>query len=299
MSRPEIKAGLRVDADTLRGTLLGVANLLALFHRHDIRATFFFSVGPDNMGRHLLRLLRPGFFDKMMRTGAVRLYGWDILFKGTLWPGPVIGKRAARIIGKAGRAGHEIGFHAWDHHRWQSRIHAMGREEIRATTNRGLKLLAGITGKPIRCLAAPAWKITAAALADRMRRDLDYCSDCRGHSLFYPRMNGRTYAPLQVPTTLPTYDELIGRKNIGPANYNDYLLGLFAPDKLNVLTIHAEAEGIACFDLFQEFVQKAGDAGIRFRPLGTFIRNKKNIGSSPLCRGEVPGRDGWVSCQGY
>ena len=292
-----IRAGLRIDVDTLRGTRLGVPNLLAELAQHNIRATFFFSVGPDNMGRHLLRLLRPVFFLKMLRSGAPSLYGWDIIFKGTLWPGPLIGQKAGSVIRAAADAGHEIGLHCWDHHYWQTKIETMNMDEIIQEIKRGRSALEKICGRPIDCAAAPGWRLTEAALLARETFSFRYLSDCRGSNIFYPVANGSVLNTPQVPVTLPTYDELIGTAGVSQKSYNNCILGLFKPEKLNVLTIHAEVEGIGCRSMFVEFLDLAATRHITFQPLGDLLATVQVRTESAIVPDQIPGREGWVACQ--
>ncbi len=292
-----MRIGLRVDVDTLRGTRFGVPSLCEVLARHGVRATFFFSVGPDNMGRHLWRLLRPTFLWKMLRTRAASLYGWDILLRGTLWPGPVIGKRLAGIIRDTAEAGHEVGLHAWDHHAWQAHIDRMDSDAICRELTWGAELLTDLLGHPPTCSAVPGWKCNDRVLEEKARFLFRYNSDCRGDSIFRPVVDGRELYQPQVPVTLPTYDEVIGRNGISDENYNEYMLSLLRPDRLNVLTIHAEVEGIACLRLFEQFVEKALSQGHRLLPLGTVLRESGPIETARIEGATIPGREGWVACQ--
>jgi len=292
-----MKIGLRIDVDTFRGTRIGVPNLCEVFARHDIEATFFFSVGPDNMGRHLWRLLRPAFLWKMFRTKASRLYGWDILLRGTFWPGPLIGRKLAGVIRDAAQAGHEVGLHAWDHHAWQSHIDRMDAVAICRSLDWGAEMLSEILGHPPICSAVPGWKCNDRVLGEKARFVFRYNSDCRGDSIFRPIVYGRELSQPQVPVTLPTYDEVIGQEGVSDDNYNEHLFSLLRPGKLNVLTIHAEVEGIVCLSLFEQFVQMALSRGHQFVPLGALLQDCGPIGTAQIEAATIPGREGWVACQ--
>ena len=292
-----MNVGLRIDVDTLRGTRYGVPNLLRLLGEYGIIASFFFSVGPDNMGRHLWRLIRPSFLFKMLRSKAPSLYGWDILLKGTLWAGPVISNKAGNIMRSSSEAGHEIGLHAWDHHAWQVHIDHMGYNEVRLSLKRGFDMLTGITGSDPVASAAPGWRCSDSALVAKSEFPFTYNSDCRGEDVFYPVINGKALSQPQIPTTLPTYDEVIGQGCISDRNYNEYVMTLIEPGRLNILTIHAEVEGIARLTLFDKFLKMAGSEGISFVPLGAFLTEGLKIKPATMVKKIIKGREGWVSCQ--
>lgn len=293
-----MEIGLRIDVDTFRGTRDGVPVLCDILKERDITGTFFFSVGPDNMGRHLWRLLRPQFLIKMLRSKAASLYGWDILFKGTAWPGPIIGKRLAPVLKRAADEGHEIGIHAWDHHAWQAHIDHASRATIHGWMQQAADLLTRVTGKAPTCAATPGWRCTDNVLLDREEFPLQFNSDCRGESVFRPVVAGATLSQPQIPNTLPTYDEVIGHNGITRETYNEYLLGQIKSAGLNVLTIHAEVEGIVCADLFRDFLDRARKQGATFVPLGRLVPEKAELPSAPVLKQSIPGRQGWVAVQG-
>lgn len=289
--------GLRVDVDTYRGTQIGVPNLLRLFERYGICASFFFSVGPDNMGRHLWRLARPRFLMKMLRTKASSLYGWDILLRGTLWPGPIIGERLADVIRATRDAGHEIGLHAWDHHRWQMCLDKMNAVDIRQSLRRGVDLLTKILGSPPTCSAVPGWRCNDQTLIEKEWFSFSYNSDCRGTIVFRPVVAGTPLTTPQIPVDLPTYDEVVGREGLDKTNFNECLLSLIKPGRLNTLTIHAEVEGISCLEMFEGFLTLARRRGDDFVPLGHALQSTVPLPNHVIVRKTVPGREGWVASQ--
>jgi len=294
--QPEAVVGLRVDVDTYRGTRDGVPALLDILAEYGCLATFFFTVGPDNMGRHFWRLLNPRFLVKMLRSRAATLYGWDILLRGLVWPGPLIGRAFPDIIARTAAAGHEVGLHAWDHHAWQTRLLRMEDFEIDEELERGMRELSTLLGHMPRCSAAAGWVCNELALRVKERFRPLYNSDCRGHSIFRPLIADKALAP-QIPVTLPTYDELIGRNGVTDECYNDCLLGQISGDRLNVLTIHAEVEGISKRALFTEFLRTAKDRSIRFVPLRELLPEAHQIPTGRIASGPVPGRHGELCLQ--
>jgi undecaprenyl phosphate-alpha-L-ara4FN deformylase len=289
---------LRIDVDTLRGTARGVPRLCEILKKHGVRGTFYFSVGPDNMGRHLWRLLKPSFLWKMLRTDAAGLYGPEIILMGTAWPGPKIGKRCAGVIRQTMEAGHEIGFHAWDHHKAQAKLTTMSEAEMSDEIEKGLAFLAGVTGGIVRTSAAPGWRTNDRLLEVKARFPFDYNSDCRGTHPFYPVVNGKKFEQLQIPVTLPTYDEALGRDGVTNENYNDRQIELLTEEHPNVLTVHAEAEGGKCAEMFDEYLTRVLKLGYQVIPLGELAGQVKSTApAGTIALKEFPGREGVLAVQ--
>ncbi|HEX2758742.1 MAG TPA: polysaccharide deacetylase family protein, partial [Thermoanaerobaculia bacterium] len=206
------KLALKVDVDTYRGTLEGVPRLVDLFEKHGIKATFFFSLGPDTSGKAIKRVFRRGFIRKVLSASPAASYGFRTMLSGTLLPAPDIGGRKETVarMREAAAAGHAVGIHAWDHVDWHDRLPKMTRAEIEDVVAKEHARFAEIFGKPARFQAAPGWSATPLSVEVQGAHGLVATSDTRGGEPFFPiRSDGTPSKVLEVPSTLPTLDELL------------------------------------------------------------------------------------------
>jgi len=297
-SRPQL--AIKIDVDTDRGTRIGVPNLLALFDEFSVKATFLFSLGPDNTGRAIKRAFRPGFLSKVSRTSVVSTYGLRTLLNGVLLPGPHVGRRNEAVMRKSRNAGHEAGIHCYDHIRWQDGLATMSRDEVREEFGRARAEFERIFGAPARTAGAAGWQANAFSLAAYDDANLLYASDSRGTRPFFPRAGGMVFRTLQIPTTLPTLDELLGRPDYPRERMPELYASMLRSGELNVLTIHAELEGMKQIDLFRSFLERiAGKVHVlRLDDLALgLLGNRSAIPVCDLVSGTVDGRSGTLAVQ--
>jgi peptidoglycan/xylan/chitin deacetylase (PgdA/CDA1 family) len=296
---PETVIALKVDVDTYVGTRDGVPRLLAIMEEAGIRATFYFSMGPDNSGKAVRRIFtRKGFLKKMLRTKAPSMYGLRTLLYGTLLPAPQIAASFPQVLRQTAEAGHEVGIHCWDHVKWHDYLPWFPKPVTAMELGKASALFQEIFGRRAATTAAPGWTVSADSLEIQDAMGLAYCSDSRGSHPFFPVMADRRFATLQVPSTWPTMDELLGENGITHATINDHYLSLLRPG-LNVHTIHAEFEGMAMADTFIDLVSRLRQRNARFITLGEAAGEfGADAPAAPLAMGEIAGRAGLVALQG-
>lgn len=296
-----MKLALKIDVDTYRGTREGVPRLVEVLQKHQAGATFLFSLGTDHTGRAIKRVFRPGFMKKVSRTSVLEHYGLKTLMYGTLLPGPDIGKRCAHIMQAVQRNGFEVGIHCHDHIRWQDYVAKKGAAWTAREMKLACKRFEKIFGEPAKVHGAAGWQMNVHALRLEQRLDFDYCSDTRGTQPFIPMWNAEIVACPQLPTTLPTLDELIGVGDITPGNVAQHLLGLTeTPTSTgHVYTLHAELEGMKLASVFDELLTGWKAQGYELVSLKDYFASLKlnELPRHEVVMGEIPGRSGVLAFQ--
>ena len=291
---------LKIDVDTYRGTREGVPRLMEALKRHDAQASFFFSLGPDHTGRAIWRVFRPGFLGKVSRTSVLEHYGIKTLLYGTLLPGPDIGRNCAGIMRAVRDAGFEVGIHCYDHIRWQDHVAGKDAGWTQREMQHAVERFTEIFGEAPKAHAAAGWQMNRHALRLTQRLGFDYSSDTRGTHPFIPTWNAEIIACPQLPTTLPTLDEIVNRNGVTLKNVAQHLLQLTAnpPSTGHVFTLHAELEGSKWMPVFEQLLNGWKEQGYELISLRQYLEGFDGIlPRYEVEMREVDGRIGTLAVQ--
>lgn len=293
---------LKIDVDTLRGTREGVPNLVALLKKYGVGATFLFSLGPDHTGRAIKRVFRRGFVGKVRRTSVVRHYGMRTLMYGTLLPAPDIGRRAADVMRAVRDDGFEVGIHTWDHVRWQDGVVAADAAWTARQMQLACERFTDVFKTAPTTHGAAGWQMNPHAMRLTQRLGFDYCSDGRGAYPHLPVVNAELVRCAQLPTTLPTLDEMIGVDGVGEHNVAAHLLAKTEQEASegHVFTLHAELEGMQLSAIFEQLLIGWKAQGWQLGPMRMLYDTLQPM-ALPRCEvglGTVAGRSGTLLIQG-
>ncbi len=311
------KIALKIDVDTYRGISDGASRLAAFLRAQKIPASFFVSLGPDNSGWAVTRMFRhKGFLKKMNRTSALSVYGLRTVLSGTLLPARMMGTSFPEKFREWKEWGFEVNPHGYDHILWHDE--AAGWDEERATRELGkvVNVYRSVFGEAPKSFAAPGWQAGEGTWRAMDGLNLLYHSDTRGTSPYFasPGLSapspagrgpvlsrGEAFKTLEIPTTLPTWDEMLAWDGVTRHTLVDETWKLLKKNALNVWTIHAEFEGSVYFPQFHEFVERAHRENVEWVFLPKVARDTldhpERVPSATIKQGTLPGRAGTVSCQ--
>ncbi|MDH2918408.1 MAG: polysaccharide deacetylase family protein [Sideroxydans sp.] len=295
------KIALKIDVDTYRGTRVGVPRLVETLQRHQAGATFFFSLGKDHTGRAIKRVFRPGFLGKVSRTSVLEHYGIKTLLYGTLLPAPDIGKKCADILRSVREAGFETGIHCYDHIRWQDYVVDKDEAWTRHELDLAVARYSEIFGDAPHAHAAAGWQMNRHGLRYMQHLGFAYSSDTRGTHPFIPTCNAEIIAVPQLPTTLPTLDELMNQEGMTLDKLAEHLLQLTATESAtgHVYTLHAELEGQKWMPIFEQLLAGWQAQGYELVAMQDYLASL-DAASLPRCEvkmQELAGRVGTLATQ--
>ncbi len=295
--------GIAVHVDTCEGMKKGVPILLGFFRKYGIKTSFFVPMGKDHTGWTIKRVFkRKGFLKK---SGTGRIWSAAVskktLMYGLLLPGPQIAKENKALLHRIINEGHELGIHGHDHVYWHDHIKDFDRKKTEEETEKALMIYRELIGTEVRSFAAPGWMINHHVLRYLQEKGLAYSSDTRkGTILFYPEMSGENFHILQIPTTLPTLDEVIGSIGTDTQALVEYYCNMLT-DGLNVLTVHAEIEGKNWAGFLERFIEETVKRGFVYRrliDLAEEYAHNPDVPTYSIEYGFVEGRAGEVCVQG-
>lgn len=264
------RIALKIDVDTYRGTLVGVPALTEQLSKHGTPGTFFFSLGKDSSGKEARGYSLAQYYDR-----STRLYG-------VLFPSPDIGTRCAETLRKVAEAGFETGLHAWNRALWERNIERADNSWVGWQFGEGCKRYAELFGSLPTAYAAPGWRTNRHALRLTQRFGFAYASDCHGSHPFIPVIDGEIVLCPQIPTTLPTIDEILALEPSFSADQAaDRILQLSsAIPGDHVFTLRAELEGMKFPSVFARLLAGWVERGYELTGLGAL--------ASPLTLDDLP-----------
>lgn len=267
-----MRLGLRVEVTTSRGARIGVPRLMELFSRRDARATFFFALGPD------------------------RLWGQSWL------PGAELGRRCIAVLRGVRDAGFEVAMQAFDPLRWSGRVCDAGEAWTRSQMEHACAAFLQVFDAPAHAHGASGWRMNRHAWRLTQRLGFEYSSDTRGSCPFVPVRNAEIIACPQLPTTLPTLDEVIARDGVPAEEAVSRVLraSAEAPDTGHVYTLRAEGEGIRCTSVLEGLLEGWRAQGYTLAALEDFMKdvNLARLPRHAVIEGTVAGRKPPVALQG-
>lgn len=300
--RARVKIAIRIDVDNLRPALVGVPRLADVLKANAAGASFLFNVGPDRSGRHTERFVHRGMPSYWWRTRSIRDYGFAAYFYGTLLPAPDVGAKATTTIRNLHKAGFETGIRSYEQLEWRMSATLRDAAWTERQMARACSRYQDIVGEPARLHAAAGWQMSRHSYRLTQRLEFAYSSDTRGTHPFVPVYQAEVISCPQLPTTLPTMDELMATPGFPGTQIVPHLLSLTETDASwgHVFCANAAFEGLKLHDEFGQLLQGWRQQGHEIVSLRDYMLyfDTRELPYHEVVSGSIPGRPGIVAMQG-
>ncbi|UCD68766.1 MAG: 4-deoxy-4-formamido-L-arabinose-phosphoundecaprenol deformylase [Betaproteobacteria bacterium] len=297
-----MKLAIKIDVDGIRPALVGAPRLAHALKTAAAGASFFFSLGPDRSGRRLGRLFHRGMLRHLWRTRSIRDYGLRTYLYGSLLSAPDLGVKAAATLCAIHEAGFETGVRAYDHIEWCERATLSNAVWIGQQMALARDRYEDILGEPAYVHAAAGWKMNRHAYRCTQRLEFAYSSDTRGTHPFIPVFRAEVIFCPQLPTTLPTMEELLADSGVPAQQVVAKLLALTEKPGPwgHVFSANAAFEGLKLLAQFEELLNGWRQQGYEIVSLRDYMLSidTRELPYHEVITGTVPGRPSTVELQG-
>ncbi len=258
-----MRVALRVEVRTLRGLQEGVANLVRLLSEYQVRASFFFPLGRDLSGRSPVTTWKD--------RGSL---GTRAMLYGTLLPAPSLAGAAAAAMALARENGHEVGLLGLSPRSWSRDLAHADAPWVDRQCTRLWEAFVAAQGVAPTSLATPDWQINPQLLDRLTPGRYRYSTLTRGKLPYFPVLLGVRSRIPEIPTTLPTVDELLQQSGVSMNNVHEHLYALSQRvlPAGHVFAASAEREGLGRLPLMEKMlVMWKGQEG-SVRALGDLLQ---------------------------
>jgi len=238
-----MRVALKVDVDSEYAAIEGVPRLLELFKEYQLKASFYFSVGPDKSGRSKTQWQR------------ISHQGWKPLLNGFIRT-PLISIVAKDVMKAVADAGHDIGLKSYDSREWTKKSVFADDKWTSHQLAMGLTAFESVFGTPASTHAASGFQVNSHLLSYQEINKMIFACDTRGKVPYYPELQGVRSKCVQIPVTLSTFMEALSSPSVDLKNIHEHLYAesLYIQPAGHVYSIDAGIEGALYIDIMEKLI---------------------------------------------
>lgn len=277
-----MRVAFRIEVNTLAGALHGLPALLDLLDQYKIKGCFLFSLGAD-YSNHLLKNILP--------SGLIQHI-----------PAPVIAEKASGNLRAVAEAGHEVGITAYTPFNWKEDVAFRDEAWTKSEVYRAVEAFESIFEQMPRYYGAKGWQVNSHLIKLEQELGFQFATDVRGRTVFLPELQGVHSSCPQIPTTLPTLDELLRKDDVPDEKIHEFL---FAESQRilphgEVFSLSAEREGMELLPVFESLIVMWKGMQWDFKTMQELLQTLENteIPCHQIGWGEVEGADSHLAMQG-